>query len=410
MKIMNTNKTIKLTTLMLATLGVVAMLGPFGTDTYLPALPVISKDFAVPGARAQHTIAAFTIGEAIGQFILGSLSDRFGRKVIIVGGTALMTIGAALAAISPSIEMLIVLCLIMGFTVAGGVVGGRAVVADLTHGEESARPFAILSMLLSIGPIVGPIGGTILLALGGWRAIFVGLAIFAGLTTLALYAFIPETLPMNKRHTGGLRDALVTSKKVLSNRQFVSHAAILWFGFGLMFTYISSSSFIIQDVLGLSPAVNAASFAINGISLIIASIFTARFSQGRTVKRLLNLGVLIQIISICLLVVIVVAHLYDPWLVLFDLFLIGTAMGFVFGPATSLAMLEVRYAAGTASALLGSFQFVAAAIVSTCVGFITGDALMGLLVVGGAMELLVLISLFLGNRAEKQAISLGEIS
>ncbi|MDH6207091.1 DHA1 family bicyclomycin/chloramphenicol resistance-like MFS transporter [Aurantimicrobium minutum] len=407
---MQKQKPIVLTTLMLATLGVVAMLGPFGTDTYLPALPVISKDFDIPGSRAQLTIAAFTIGEALGQFVLGSLSDRFGRKIIIVGGTALMTIAATCAAVAPTIEMLILLCLIMGFTVAGGVVGGRAVVADLTHGEDSARPFAVLSMLLSIGPILGPIGGTVLLALGGWRTIFVGLAIFAALTTIALYAFIPETLAKDKRHKGGLIEALSTSKKVLSNHQFVSHAAILWFGFGLMFTYISSSSFIVQDVLRLSPAVNAASFAINGTSLVIASIFTAKFSRGITVKRLLYLGVFIQVISIVLLSVIVTARLYEPWLVLFDLFLIGTAMGFVFGPATSLAMLEVRFASGTASALLGSFQFVAAAIVSTCVGFVTGDALVGLLVVGGSMEALVLISLWLGNRAERQAKALGEMS
>lgn len=399
---MNNTKPLVLTSSMLAALGAMAMLAPFGTDTYLPALPVMSAEFGVSGGRAQLSIAAFTIGIAIGQLILGSLSDRLGRKRIVVTGGVLMTIGAALAALVTTSEMLVLLCLIMGFSAAGGVAGGRAVVADLTTGEASAKPFAILSMLLSIGPIVGPIAGTILLALGGWRSIFVGLAIFAALSTLSVILFVPETLPVSKRHKGGLGETFRMARKVLANQQFVSHGAILWFGFGLMFTYICSSSFIIQNVLGLSPAVNAASFAINGTSLVLASLFTARYSTGHAIKRLLNVGIIVQVSAVALLIVIVAGHIYNPWLVLFDLFLIGTAMGFVFGPATAMAMMEVRFASGTASAVLGSFQFLLAAIVTACVGLVPGDALFQLLAVGGTSELLVLVSLGLGNRAERK--------
>lgn len=396
------NKPLRLTGTMLASLGAMAMLAPFGTDTYLPALPVMSAELGVSGGRSQLSIAAFTIGIAIGQLILGSLSDRLGRKAIVVGGGVLMTIGAVLASQVTSSEMLVVLCFIMGLSAAGGVAGGRAVVADLTTGEASAKPFAILSMLLSIGPIVGPIAGTILLALGGWRSIFIGLAIFAALSTLSVVLLVPETLPPAKRHKGGLGETFRMARRVLANRQFVSHGAILWFGFGLMFTYICSSSFIIQNVLGLSPAVNAASFAINGTSLVLASLFTARYSTGHAIKRLLNLGVLVQVVAVVILIVIVSAHIYNPWLVLFDLFLIGTAMGFVFGPATAMAMMEVRFAAGTASAVLGSFQFLLAAIVTACVGLVPGDALFQLLIVGGTSEVLVLISLWLGTRTERK--------
>ena len=399
---MKTSKPLVLSSTILAALGAMAMLAPFGTDTYLPALPVMSSEFGVSGGRAQLSIAAFTIGIAIGQLILGSLSDRFGRKRIVVTGGILMTIGAALSALVTTSEMLVMLCLIMGFSAAGGVAGGRAVVADLTSGEASAKPFAILSMLLSIGPIIGPIAGTILLTLGGWRSIFVGLAIFAALSTLSVILFVPETLPVERRHKGGLGETFRMARKVLANRQFVSHGAILWFGFGLMFTYICSSSFIIQNVLGLSPAVNAASFAINGTSLVLASLFTARYSTGLAIKRLLNTGVIVQVTAVALLIVIVTVHLYNPWLVLIDLFLIGTAMGFVFGPATTMAMMEVRFASGTASAVLGSFQFLLAAIVTACVGLVPGDALIQLLVVGGTSELLVLVSLALGKNAQRK--------
>jgi DHA1 family bicyclomycin/chloramphenicol resistance-like MFS transporter len=400
---MTSSKPLVLTTSIMAALGLAAMLGPFGTDTYLPALPEMSRDFGVPGARTQLTIAAFTIGEAVGQYILGAMSDRIGRKAVIAGGTGIMTVTAGIAAAAPSVEILILLCMVMGFTVAGGISGGRAVIADLTTGEASARPFAILSMLLSIGPIVGPIAGTIMLAAGGWRSIFVGLTIFGALCTLAVILLVPETLPADKRHRGGLTETLKNSRLILANKEFTTHGAILWFGFGLMFTYICSSSFIIQDVLGLSPAMNAASFAINGTSLVIASLVTARFSTGSRTKTMLNIGVGVQVVSVALLVVIVAFHAYEPWLVLGDLFLIGTAMGFVFGPATALAMLNVRFAAGNASAILGSFQFVAAAIVSAAVGLVAGDALVGLLVVGGTSEVLVLIALWLGTRAERES-------
>jgi DHA1 family bicyclomycin/chloramphenicol resistance-like MFS transporter len=386
----------RLSILILATLGAMAMLGPFGTDTYLPALPSMAADFGTSGARIQLTIAAFTIGEAVGQFSLGSLSDRWGRKVIIVTSTGLLALTSGLGALAPSAEVLIALCLVMGFLAAGGVVVGRAVVADLVEGEAAARPFAVLSMLLSIGPIVGPIVGTMLLGLG-WRSIFVGLCVFALVCTVAAIAFVPESLPRELRHSGGLGHAVRTSGKILATREFTLNAAILWFGFGLMFTYICSSSFIIQTTLGLSPAVNAATFALIGVGLVLISIVTARFSVGRNIRRLQLAGIAMQVAGVALLAVIVVTHTYEPWLVIADLALIGMNMGFVFGPSIALAMEHVRFASGTASALLGSFQFLAAAVVSAAVGLVPGDALVGLLVVGGCSEILVLVTLALSR-------------
>lgn len=399
---MKTKSPIVLSGIMLAALGVIGMLGPFGTDTYLPALPAIADEFQVPGAQVQIAIAAFTIGEAMGQFVLGALSDRFGRKLIIVSGGILMTTAAALASWAPSIEALIVLCLTMGFTVAGGIVGGRAVVADLTSGPESARPFAILGMLISTGPILGPVFGTVLLEFGGWRAIFTGLAIFAALSTLAVVLLVPESLPPEKRHQGGLISSLKTFGKVLRNRRFLSYGAILWFGFGLMFAYIASSSFIIQNILGLSPAINAASFAINGVVLVTASLITARLSGARRNKNLIVFGVSIQVVAIVLLAIIVAAHIYNPVLVLFNLLLFPTSMGFIFGPATALAMTEVRFAAGSAAALIGSVQFLAAAIATIFLGIVSGNALLGLLIVGGSMEFFVLLSLWVAIRRDKK--------
>ncbi len=406
---MTLSKPLVLTTTILAALGAMAMLGPFATDTYLPALPTIAGDFGVDASRAQLTLSAATVGMAVGQFVLGSLSDRLGRKVIMVGGGALMTVAAALAAVAPSVEALVVLCLVMGLTVSGGLAGGRAVVADLTHGQDATRPFAILGMLLSVGPILGPIGGTLLLGLAGWRAIFVGLAIFAALSTLSVVIFVPESLPKELRHPGGFAHTMKTTKRVLGNRQFVMHAAILWFCFGLMFAYIASSTFIIQTTLGLSAGVFAASFAINGAGLILTSLLTARLSTRVNPKKLLFTGISVQLIALGALLLFILTGTVSPETVLPSLFVLASAMGFVFGPATALAMVEVRHSAGMAAALLGSIQFVTASIAAALVAVVNKDALVSLVIVGGGAEIFVFAVVLVGvvhsRRTRTQASS-----
>lgn len=391
-----------LTTGMLAALGAMAMLGPFGTDTYLPALPAMTDEFGITASQAQLTIVTFTLGMAIGQYVLGALSDRFGRRVVILGGGTLMTLAAILSAMTPNIELLTALCFIMGVSASGGIAGGRAVVADLVHGEAAGRPFAILAMLLGIGPIVGPIAGSVLLIFSGWRSIFLGLALFAAVSTIATATLVPESLTRAQRHKGGMLQILKTSGRVLANAQFRYNAMILWFGFGLLFAYVASSSFIVQDVLGLSPTVYAISFGVNGIALVLASLFTAKFSSPRMMRRFLHVGLGVQIASVALLAFIVLTDTYSDWLVLFTLFVVGTTMGFVFGPATTRAMLDVRFAAGTASALLGSIQFIIAAIVTATLSVIPDNAVVGLFVVGSISIAFALVSLIAASQVERK--------
>ena len=393
---MTSPKPLVLTTLILASLGAMAMLGPFATDTYLPALPAIAGGFQVDGSRVKLTLSAATVGMAIGQFVLGALSDRLGRKAIIVGGGVFMTAAAVLAALSPSAETLIVLCFIMGLTVSGGLAGGRAAVADLTHGKDATKPFAILGMLLSVGPILGPIGGTVLMGFAGWRAIFVGLAIFAALSTLSVILFVPETLPREFRHPGGFVQTMKSARLVMVNRQYVIHAAILWCGFALMFAYIASSTFIVQTTLGLSAGVYAASFALNGGGLVVVSLIVARVSSIVSPKKLLLTGVGVQLMSIVALLVFVLTENVNPVTILSSLFVLASAMGFVFGPATALAMAEVRHSAGMASALIGSLQFLTASVAAALVAIVNQDALVALVMVGGGAEVFVLAVVIFG--------------
>lgn len=183
--------TLALTGVMLVALGFVGALGPFGTDAYLPAFPSMAEDLGVSPSRIGLTLSMFTVGMSVGQFFLGALTDRIGRKTVIVSGGLLMAVASTVAGFAADAGVLIVLCLFMGFSASAGLVGGRAVVADLTRGEAAVRPFTILGMVVSIGPVLGPMGGAALLAVGGWRAIFFGLAIYA----LAASVFVALVVP-----------------------------------------------------------------------------------------------------------------------------------------------------------------------------------------------------------------------
>lgn len=377
----------------MAALGSTALLGPFATDAYLPAIPSIADDFDVPGSRVQLAIAAFTISQAVGQFLLGAISDRIGRKPVVLGGTLLMTIGAIGAAFAPSIVALIILCGLMGLTVAGGISGGRAVIADLTVGDEATKPFSILAMLLGIGPILGPIVGTVVLLFSGWRGIFVALAVMGALSAILIHLFVPETLPKQLRHSGGVSEALKSAGSVLRSTQFLIYASILWLGFGLMFSWIASSSLIIQGVLGMNPAVNAIVFGVISGVLVVASLITSKLSERYHPIRFIIIGISVQVLAVIALAIVVLTQYYQPWIVLLILLMIGSPMGFVFGPATALAMRDVRFASGTASAVLGSFQFLAAAIATTSLSLLSGDPLVGLLVVGAVTMTLALLAL-----------------
>jgi DHA1 family bicyclomycin/chloramphenicol resistance-like MFS transporter len=404
---MQSSKPIVLTGIMLFTLGFVGMLGPFGTDAYLPALPAMADDLHVTSSRVGLTLAAFTIGMALGQLILGSLSDRIGRRTVLLGGGTVIAIASFAASLAPNVELLIGLCFAMGLVSASGIVGGRAVVADLTHGVGATRPFAILGMTVSIGPILGPIGGALLLQLGGWRAIFVGLAIFAAIATVGIAAFVPESLPREKRHPGGIATTVANAKRILSTRSFLTYAVVLWFSFGMMFAYISTSSFIVQKNLGLPPSAFASVFGFNGVGIIVTSYLTAVFVKRIPPRRILITGVVMQFIAVTSLVTILATGAVTPWLVLPAIFILATAMGFVMATATAMAMLDVRFASGTALALMGSIQFLAATVTATLVSVISTSALVSLTVVSvGALSLVItalVVGIVSGRRSQASA-------
>lgn len=367
----------------LISLGLIGILGPFGTDVYLPALPQMAQSLGASESSIRLILSIYTLGMAGGQLVIGALSDRFGRRRLMIGGGLVVAISALSASSAQNLAALLASCFVLGIGSASGLVTGRAVISDKTTGTQATKYFSLLQMVVSMGPIVGPLAGAALLALGNWRTIFEGLAGFAVVGVVAAIMLVPETLIPEARQSANPRKVVALMWEVLQNRQYLLFAATIWLGFGMLFAYISSSSFIFQSTLGVSSQIYAMDFALNGVGLVGASLLTAKLAHRFAPERIIIFGLSIQGITMASLIVLTATNTVNLWIVASCFFLLATSMGFVFGPATSVAIAPVRYASGTALAMVGSFQFVSAGIASSLTALVSPEPLVGFLIVGG---------------------------
>ncbi|MFT4210331.1 MAG: Bcr/CflA family efflux MFS transporter [Microbacterium sp.] len=348
----------------LLTLGAVATLGPLGTDAFLPALPDMGRDLDVAAATVQLTLSAYTVGMAAGQLVAGPLSDMVGRRLPLRAGLSLMAVGAWSAAFSVDATMLVACCAAMGVGASFSTVTGRAVISDRVDRARLARTYAMLGTLTSLGPILGPLAGVALSSVWGWRSIFITLGLLAAACLVSCIVGIPESLRRSSRDTAALRALPRRVGRALRSRAYARGATVIWFGFGGMFAYVASSSFLLQETLGMSGLTYAGAYALNGIALICAGLLSARLLRRLRPQVVMALGLAVESTGALLMVVALVSGAITPALVLPALTLIACSMGFLFGPAMAYGLRDLRDAAGTALGLLGTVQFLIAGIVA----------------------------------------------
>jgi MFS transporter, DHA1 family, multidrug resistance protein len=299
---------------------------------------------------------------------MGSLSDRLGRKPLIVLGCLIMFAASGIAALAQNLGLLILCCAFIGIAASAGMVCGRAMVSDLATGHEAAKGFSVLGILAGIGPILGPVGGALIMQLAGWRSIFGALSALAMVFGVLAFFALPETLHSTERHSGGLGAMFATMGQVIRNSNFVLHAVLLWCGFAMMFAYISASPFVLQNVFGLSPVQYTLDFGANGIVLLITGALSAALIKRVGPSAQVRIGVAMQLLAAAFLVIPSMLGELPLWAVMVAFALVPSSMGFVFGPVTALALRDVRHAAGTALALMGALQFVVAGVAAFVVG------------------------------------------
>src|SRR3954462_10950101 len=349
-------------------LGAVNAIGPLSIDMYLPAFPEIAASLHASAAQVQLTLTACVAGLALGQLVVGPLSDRLGRRGPLVAAMATYTIAAILCSIAPSAPVLMALRFVQGLAGAGGVVIARAVVRDLHSGAAAVRLFSSLMLVTGLAPILAPLAGAQVLAVTSWRGIFVVLAVQAALLAVLVAVGLPETLPPERRSDQGLRRTLATMRMLLRDRWFVGHALAGGLGFGALFAYISGSSFVLQGIYGVSPQLYSVLFAMNGLGLIAGSQVNARLVGRDGPGTLLRAGLLTIAAAASVLLVVVSVGGLGVGAVLAPMFVIVSSLSFVLPNSTALALADHADVAGTASALLGVGQFLIGAVVAPLVG------------------------------------------
>jgi len=354
-------------------LGALTALGPFTIDLYLPAFPVLEADFDTTAAAIQLTLTGTMIGFGLGQLIVGPLSDKVGRRLPLLSVTALHVLASVAAAFAPSLELLGVARVLMGAGAAAGGVVAAAIVRDLFGGRRLVVMLSRLALVSGVAPVLAPLVGSALLLVMPWRGVFVVLAIYGAVMLVSAIAFVPETLPPARRHERGATTVWQRYRSVFTDRVFIGVLIIGGMTFSGLFSYLSASSFLFQEMYAFSPQEYGVLFAVNSVGVVVGVQTAARLAARFGPQWVLA-------VSTSTLVVASVAIILTDqlglglWGTIVPLFVFMTACGFTFPCVQVLALDRHGKAAGTAQSIIGATNFGVAGIISPLVGVIAAGS------------------------------------
>ncbi|HVK36457.1 MAG TPA: multidrug effflux MFS transporter [Microlunatus sp.] len=349
-------------------LGALSAIGPLTIDTYLPALPELSRQLGATDAQAQATITGLLIGLGFGQLIIGPLSDSIGRRKPLLAGLVLHAGMSLLCALAPSIGLLTVTRTLQGFAGAAVAVVSMAVVRDLFSGIRAAQLLSRLVLVLGVAPILAPSLGSALLALTSWRGIFVVLAVIAlGMLVLAFVA-LPETLPAERRRPVSVTGSLQAYGSLFRDRLFIVMVLVAGLMFATLFAYISGAPFVLQDLYGMTPQQFGLAFSANAVGMIAMTQINPWLVKRYSPVSVLCFGVLLALAGAVTLLVLMLLGV-DGWFAFMaPLFFVISAAGLSFPNAPAIALNRHGESAGTAAALLGASQFMIGGAIAPLVG------------------------------------------
>ncbi|GAA1270708.1 multidrug effflux MFS transporter [Arthrobacter pascens] len=350
-----------------AVLGLLTIFGPISMDLYLPVLPALTAELQSTTSVAQLTITACLLGLAIGQIIAGPLSDRFGRRTPLLVGVIAYTVTSALCALSPTIETLIAARFVQGLAGAVGIVIAQAAGRDVYSGGKLLRFYGRLTVLGGLAAIIGPVIGGQLATVTDWRGVFLFLAAVGVAILVASLVVFRETLPADRRVTGGFSHTLNDFRRLLADRVFVGAVLITGCTYSAIFAYLSGATYILQGVYGLSPQGYSFAFGLNSLGFVIFGFFAGRLSERWSERGTLTMGLAMATSGALGLLATALLHLPLSAIVL-SLFTMVSGVAVTSPPATSLALKDYPDVAGTASSLLGLARFAFGGLAAPLVG------------------------------------------
>lgn len=370
-----------------ALLLLLTVFGPISMDLYLPALPALTSDLGTVTSVAQLTVTACLIGLAAGQLIAGPLSDRYGRRRILLIGAITYIVVSLLCASSPTVEALIASRFVQGLAGGVGIVIAQAAGRDVFSGSALIRFYGRLTVVGGFAAIVGPLIGGMLNTIVDWRGLFVFLAVLgAGILALSVFYF-DETLPLSQRSTGGLGQTIRDFRTLLADRVFVGAILNQGFLYAALFAYLAGATFVLQDIYGLSPQQYALAFGANSVGFMIFGYLAGRTAERWSLRGTLVVGILIAAIGAGGLLASGIIRM-PLIVVLAALFALSSGVAISSPPATTLALVRYPQIAGTASSLLGMVRFGFGGIAAPLVGVAGALSILPLGVVATASVLL----------------------
>jgi DHA1 family bicyclomycin/chloramphenicol resistance-like MFS transporter len=388
---------------MIMVLGAMVALGPLTIDMYLPALPKIADELSVSSSVAQLTLTGTLAGLALGQLIVGPLSDSLGRRRPLMVGIVLHMLASLLCLFAPNIAVLGVARGLQGMGAAAAMVVAIAVVGDLFAESVAATVMSRLMLVLGVAPVVAPSLGAAVLLTASWHWVFAALVVMAGALLLLAALALPETLPVSHRRPLKLRSIGATYLELLRDVRFIILVLVGALGMSALFAYIAGASFVLQGRYGLDQQAFALVFGAGAVALIGATQFNVvllrRFSPQTIVLWALVAASLAGVIFVGLSV----GHIGGLLGFVVPVWAILAPMGLVIPNAPAVALSRHPDAAGTAAALLGAGQFGLGAAVAPLVGVLGNDAFALSLVMTAGMVIALFALLTVGVPATESS-------
>ena len=356
---------------MTAVLAMLTALGPLSTDFYLPSLPEIARVMETDVAGAQATLSSFLFGFAAGQIFWGPLSDRLGRKPVLLAGLALFSVATLACAFAPSIGALTAARALQALGASGPIVLGRAMVRDLYDGPRAGRELARMGMIMGLVPAVAPVIGGVLQIAFGWRSTFLASLVFAFGLAIAIVTVMPETLRQRSPQPLSLVTIFRGFGVLLKNRAFRVYVALTALSYAGLFAFISGSSFVLIDIYGLTPVQYGFAFAFAVLGYITGTILAQRLVGRRGMDGVMAIGVICLAAGGLVMLVCVLADIGGAFGVAVPMAFYTCGVGLTMPQAQASAMMPFPDRAGAASSLNGLCQM----LLSACVGLLVGHLL-----------------------------------
>lgn len=357
-----------------ALLAGLSAVGPLTTDLYLPSLPQIARLLGASTAEAQLTISTYLIGFAVGQIVYGPVSDRHGRKPVLLGAVALYGAASLACALSDSIAMLMVARFAQALGGSGGIVLARAMVRDLYAGTRAGRELSVIGAVMALAPVLAPIAGGALQTGFGWRSVFFTLLAAAVAGAAVVVVLLPETLPQRAAEPVSLSSIARSYAVVARNGAYLAYMGLASFSYAGLFAWISAASFVLQDTYGLSPFAFGFAFAVGSVGYGIGSMVSARLTRHIGLDGILGFGAAaVALGGIAMVLALALGAASAAALVLsMAVYLAG--LGMLLPHAIAGALTPFPERAGAASSLLGFVQQSVAALSGAIVGQLLGQS------------------------------------